>query len=73
MLDLDHLPPSSFLTEREVASVLGIQHKTLTTWRYTRAVDLPYLKVGKAVRYRVADIKGFIAGNMYTPLGDQAA
>jgi hypothetical protein len=73
MLDLDHLPPSSFLTEREVASVLGIQHKTLTTWRHTRAVDIPFLKLGGAVRYRVGDVRNFIEGNMRNPSGQRAA
>ena len=67
MLDLEHLPPSTFITEKDVAIILGIQHKTLTTWRHTRAVDIPYLKLGGAVRYRVGDIREFIAGNMHTP------
>lgn len=73
MLDLDSLPPSSFLNERDVATILGIQHKTLSTWRHTRAVDLPYLKVGRAVRYQVSDLRNFIAGNMHTPVGQRAA
>ena len=30
MLDLDHLPSSQLLNEREVASILAVQHKTLT-------------------------------------------
>lgn len=64
MLDLETLPPSTFITEKDVAIILGIQHKTLTTWRHTRAVDIPYLKLGGAVRYQVGDIRQFISENM---------
>ena len=73
MLDLESLPASSFINEREVAAILGIQYKTLTTWRHTRAVDIPYLKVGRAVRYQVSDVRTFITGNMHTPREQSAA
>jgi len=73
MFDIDSLPSSSFLNEREVASILGIQYKTLTTWRHTRAVELPYLKIGRAVRYQVGDIRQFISENMRTSFREEVA
>jgi len=73
MFDIDSLPSSSFLNEREVASILGIQYKTLTTWRHTRAVELPYLKLGRAVRYQVGDIRQFISENMRTSFREEVA
>ena len=63
MLDLDQLPASQLLNEREVASILSIKHKTLTSWRHTRQVDIPFVRLGGAVRYRAGDLRAFLEAN----------
>jgi excisionase family DNA binding protein len=43
-------------TEAEAAAYLGVKPGTLSVWRSTRRYDLPYLKVGRLVRYDKADL-----------------
>lgn len=47
------------LTTKEAAAFLGISEWTLHTWRSTRRVEIPYLKMGRAVRYRMEDLEAF--------------
>jgi excisionase family DNA binding protein len=53
-------PPGALMTAREAAAMLGINPQTLNAWRSTKAVDLPYVKLGRAVRYRREDIEAYI-------------
>lgn len=45
----------------EVAELLGTTTGTLSVWRCTRRYHLPYVRVGRRVRYRRADVENFIA------------
>lgn len=38
----------------------GISPVTLNTWRSTKRYDLPYVKVGGRVFYRVDDLRAFV-------------
>lgn len=58
-------PRSELLTATQVAARWQIPEKTLAVWRSTGRVRLPYVKVGGAVRYRVADIDQFEAENTH--------
>ncbi|WP_081579023.1 helix-turn-helix domain-containing protein [Leptospirillum ferriphilum] len=50
---LDLLPP------KETAKLLGVQEQTLAAWRlYGR--DLPYVRVGRLIRYRKSDVLAWI-------------
>lgn len=48
------------LTPREVSELLGVSEQTLAIWRSNRRYSLKYVKVGRYVRYRYADIVDFI-------------
>ena len=50
--------PKELLTEEEAADYLQIRMQTLRQWRsgYRKKEKIPYLKVGRAVRYRKADL-----------------
>ncbi len=52
---------SSLVDEKRAAEILGITAATLSVWRCTRRYKLPYTKIGRAVRYRIADLERFIA------------
>lgn len=47
--------------QAEAATLLGIKEHTLAVWRCTKRYDLPWVKVGRSVRYRLEDLQGFIA------------
>ena len=48
------------LTPKETGGLLGVSVETLATWRSTGRYPLKYVKVGKLVRYRQADVEEFI-------------
>lgn len=53
------LPTPNLLTPSAVAERLGISTTTLSTWRCTKRYALSYVKVGRLVRYRLADVEAF--------------
>jgi predicted DNA-binding transcriptional regulator AlpA len=53
-------PPSSLVDEKRAAEILGITAGTLSVWRCVRRYPLPYTKIGRAVRYDVAQLQEFI-------------
>jgi excisionase family DNA binding protein len=55
---------SELLTDVEAAERLGTSPNTLANWRATRRVQVPFVKIGRNVRYRAADIEAFIAAHL---------
>ena len=53
--------PSRLLTAEQTAEMLGIAPQTLSVWRSTARYPLPYVRVGRCVRYRLADVERYIA------------
>jgi excisionase family DNA binding protein len=52
--------PDPLLTEDQAADLLGVRPTTLQVWRCTRRYPLPYVKVGRNVRYRASALQAFI-------------
>jgi excisionase family DNA binding protein len=52
------------LTDDEAARLLGTSVNTLANWRVTGRYPLPFVKVGRLVRYRPSDIAKFISDNL---------
>lgn len=44
----------------EAAQVLGVSLSTLAVWRCTGRYNLPYIKVGRKIRYRLADLEAWL-------------
>lgn len=56
--------PRELLTERDAAARLGLKnHNTLSVWRCTKRYNLPYVRVGRHIRYDAAEIEKFIRRN----------
>lgn len=53
----------SLLNRREAAEYLGIKEHTLCVWASENRYDLPYVKVGRLVKYRLSDLAAFVARN----------
>lgn len=51
---------STLLTRREAAAYLGVAEQTLAVWKCTGRRSLPFVKIGRLVRYRKADLDAFI-------------
>lgn len=52
---------SELLTREQAAEYLGITSRTLAVWACVKRYNLPYVKVGRLVKYRLADLDAFIA------------
>lgn len=51
---------SELITPREVARSLSVAEETLASWRSRKKPHLPFLKVGRLVRYRRSDLVAFV-------------
>ena len=57
------------VTEREAATMLSVAIQTLRNWRYLRRGPA-YCKIGgRAVRYRLCDLRDFIDNSRIDPAG----
>ncbi|BCX88480.1 hypothetical protein MIN45_P0849 [Methylomarinovum tepidoasis] len=64
---------SPLITPEEASEILGVSPRTLATWRCLGRYNLPYVKVGARVRYRLADVEGFIERRTREHTGGEAA
>lgn len=60
-LGYDPKTPPVQVDDKQAAQILGAKVSTLSVWRSTGRYNLPFLKVGRLVRYRVSDLAEFMA------------
>lgn len=51
------------LSRKEAASYLSVQPQTLAVWASTKRYQLPYIKIGRSIKYKVDDLEQFIQQN----------
>lgn len=59
------------LTAEQVASITGLSVETLAQWRSQKR-GIPYLKIGRAVRYDPADVNAYLRGCRVSVSGKEA-
>lgn len=59
-------PRQPLISAAEAANYLGMKAQTLAQWRCAKRHPLPYVKVGRTVRYRLTDIEAWLAGRTVT-------
>lgn len=52
------------LSTEEAAEYLGTKPHTLEIWRAVGRYGIPYIKVGRLVKYRRADLDAWLASRM---------
>lgn len=60
---------SDVMTPDQAAEYLGIAKQTLAVWRSKGRYDLPFIKMGRRVRYRKTDLDRFLEGRTFTNTG----
>lgn len=55
------MPHSDLLTREQAAEYLGVTPRTLAVWACVKRYGLPYVKVGRLAKYRLADLNAFLA------------
>jgi predicted DNA-binding transcriptional regulator AlpA len=63
------LKTNPLLTPKDVATRLGVSITTLATWRCTKRYALTYVKIGRLVRYRLADVEAFETSRLHEVIG----
>ena len=48
------------LSRRDAARLLGVKVETLEVWASTGRYNLPFVKVGRLVKYRFSDLQAFV-------------
>ena len=52
---------NSLLSAEQVADLTGLSTETLAQWRSQKR-GIPYLKIGRCVRYDAQDVQSYLAG-----------
>jgi excisionase family DNA binding protein len=64
---------TELLDEAAAAELLGIRPQTLAVWRSTGRYELPFVKVGRCVRYKRTDLAEFLRSRTVTNTGEAEA
>ncbi len=59
-IDMGSRPPSDLVDDKAASTYLGVTAGTLSVWRSTGRYPLPFVKVGRSVRYRIGDLLAFV-------------
>ncbi len=51
----------NLLSTEEAAEYIGVQPQTLALWRSTGRYKIPYLKIGRLVKYRQSDLDTWLS------------
>jgi excisionase family DNA binding protein len=57
---------NELLSRKEAAAYLGIAENTLAIWKCTGRYGLPFVKMGRLVKYRKVDLDAFIANRLFS-------
>jgi len=57
---MNKLNTPHLLSRKEAADFLGVREDTLAVWKSTQRYQIPVVKVGRLVRYRLSDLIDFI-------------
>ncbi len=57
------------LTTEQAAELMLVAPGTLVVWRCTGRYALPYVRVGRLIRYRAEDVASFIENQRVSPRG----
>jgi excisionase family DNA binding protein len=61
---------SELLTREDAAAYLDVKPQTLACWASTKRYGLRYVKVGRNVRYRKADLDRFLEARTVGAVAD---
>jgi len=57
---LKHQSTNPLLTPSEAATYIGVSKNTLSVWRCVGRYAIPFIKVGRLVRYRRSDLEAWL-------------
>ncbi len=67
----DSMPDSTLLDQSPAARVLGMSEAFMQAARTHGRHGIPFIKVGRKVKYRLGDLRQFLANHTKTHTGDK--
>ena len=61
---MSHAQTEMLLSRKDAAEYLGLKESTLAIWKCTKRYDLPYVKIGRKIKYRLSDLQNFVENNL---------
>ena len=58
---LKHQSTDPLFTPPEAAAYIGVTENTLSVWRCVGRYEIPFIKVGRLVRYKRTDLEAWIS------------
>jgi len=58
------LEDRQYLTPEQLSDMLNISLSTIEKWRFNGNVKIPFIKLGRIIRYRVDDVHQFLEDNI---------
>ena len=52
---------SPIIGNDDAANYIGVAGPTLETWRSTGRVKIPFIRIGRLVKYRISDLDNFLS------------
>jgi excisionase family DNA binding protein len=56
----------TLLDEKQAAEFLGVAPQTLSNWRCTDRYGLPFIRLGRSIRYRLDTLEKWLEGRTHT-------
>ncbi len=73
MVTLTAVSAEPLLNDVEAAAILGVKPQTLRIWRSTGRYPVPFIRVGRLVKYRRADLEKWLGSRTVTSTGEARA
>ena len=64
---------SELLDTEHAAQYIGVTSRTLEVWRCTKRQIIPYIKVGRLVRYRCSDLDCWLQSRTVDAIASEGA
>lgn len=61
---------NKLLNRKEAGEYLGVSLHTLAYWKCKKTHDIPTVKIGKLVKYRISDLERFVESRVVTYGGE---
>jgi len=55
----------NLITPEEAAKYLGVSHNTLAKWRSVGRTTIPFIRLGKCIRYSPLDLDAWLANHTH--------
>lgn len=70
--DSPDFDPNGLLTPQQTSDLLSVSVATLSVWRSTGRYEMNFVKCGRLIRYKAADVLLFLEQRTYSRTGRKA-